>query len=114
MNFADPFTFRSEVAIPTISDSEAEQFLQHIGGATVRGVDVFLTQEGYGLRISLSEGSLIELFPTPDPFEIGPDDDIPIPPPDWELFTPYKRYLRVGPGSEWAYLPSDEVEGGKR
>jgi hypothetical protein len=26
---------------------------------------------------------------------------------DWELFTPHDRYLRVGPGTRWAYLPSD-------
>lgn len=25
---------------------------------------------------------------------------------DWEIYTPIGRYLRVGPGQKWAYLPS--------
>jgi hypothetical protein len=101
---------------PTIpmAKHDFEKFLAHLGSVTVRNVDVFLTPEGYGLQIGLSDGSTVGVFPTPDHFEIGPEDDIPIPPPDWELFTPFKRYLRVGPGSEWAYLPTDEAEAAKK
>jgi hypothetical protein len=103
---------RLQVATPEISMADAERFLRQVGGATVRDVDVLMMSDGYGLRIGLSDGSLIELFPTPDNFtrEYGADDEYPTAPPDWELFTPYKRYLRVGPGTQWAYLPSDEPE----
>jgi hypothetical protein len=93
-----------------ITEAELEKFLKQISGTTVRDVDIYPGQMGYTLRIGLSDGSLIEVFPTPDHFEIGANDPIPIPPPDWELFTPYKRYLRVGPGLQWGYLPSDEPE----
>jgi hypothetical protein len=29
--------------------------------------------------------------------------------PYWELFCPNDFFLRIGPGLEWAYLPSDTV-----
>jgi hypothetical protein len=111
-NVTDYAGFPSARNEPFISESEVEKFVEQLGGVTVRDVDVFKTEFGYGLRVSLSDGSLIEFYPTPDHFEIEieADEDFPIPPPDWELFTPYKRYLRVGPGTEWAYLPSDEPE----
>jgi hypothetical protein len=56
---------------------------------------------GCGLSLYLSDGSSLWIAPETD-----------APPPaeneiaDWELFTPYDRYLRVGPGMWWSYLPS--------
>lgn len=111
-DFVFPLNPTELIETEVVSDKAVEDFLGRIGGSTVRHVDVFLTSNGYGLQVGLSDGSVIELFPTPTLFsrEYGTDEEFPVAPPDWELFTPYKRYLRVGPGSQWAYLPSDEPE----
>jgi hypothetical protein len=110
IDYAAPYEPHHLLLLKTISEPELEDFLGRVGGAIVRDVELFPTAYGYGLRVFLSDGSLIEVFPTETHFEIDMDDDIPIQPPDWELFTPYKRYLRVGPGSEWGYHPSDQPE----
>lgn len=94
----------------TISDDEVDSFLEKIGGAFVRDIDIAQLRHGFGLRLALTDGSTIEVVPMPDHFEINVNDPIPIPPPDWELFTPYERYLNVGPGTQWSYLPSDKSE----
>ncbi|MFO0848368.1 MAG: hypothetical protein U0871_07415 [Gemmataceae bacterium] len=97
-------------ATQVIDEVKFEEFLKRVGGATVRAVDLAVHLHGYVLGIWISDGSIVEVYPLPDHFEIGPEDPIPVRPPDWELFTPYKRYLRVGPGEQWAYLPTDVLE----
>jgi hypothetical protein len=58
---------------------------------------------GCGLSLLLSDGSSLLIMPESTE-DAGPtEDDIA----DWELFTPYQRYLRVGPRMKWAYLPSN-------
>jgi hypothetical protein len=54
-----------------------------------------------GLHILFEDGSVFDLVPLPstDPIE----DDIA----DWELFTPFKTFIRVGPGPVWSNLRSD-------
>jgi len=55
---------------------------------------------GFGLSLHFSDGSSILVAP-----EASADDhEVQI--ADWELFTPYERFLRVGPGLHWSYLPS--------
>jgi hypothetical protein len=56
---------------------------------------------GIGLIIEFEGGSSLAVVPSPEPDE---GDDLLA---DWELFTPYRTYLRVGPGPVWAYLRSD-------
>ncbi len=57
---------------------------------------------GYGLSLYLSDGSSIQIAPeSVEPLPLAENDIA-----DWELFTPYDRYLRVGPGVWWSYLPS--------
>lgn len=49
---------------------------------------------GFGLSLLLSDGSAFLVTP----------EAIQSDPADWELFTPYERFLKVGPGLEWSYL----------
>lgn len=60
---------------------------------------------GYGLSLYLSDGSSIVIAPEWEPIPPHSDQEIA----DWELFTPYERYLRVGPGEWWSYLPSRQT-----
>lgn len=57
---------------------------------------------GIELGIRFSDGSFLEIRPRYDPTD--PVHDLA----DWELFTPYKRYLKAGPGVQWEYSPSDQ------
>jgi len=96
---------------PAISDGDFKQFLKKLSGTTVRDVDIYNHKDGYSLQVFFSDGSLVEVIPTSDHFaEVDVNDPFPVPPPDWELFTPYNHYLRVGPGFEWRYAPSDKPE----
>ena len=96
--------------IHSTSDEEIEKFLENLGGTIVRDVSITPMMEGYALRVVFSDGSLVEVFPTPDNYEVDVNQIIHPRPPDWELFTPYKRFLRVGPGFQWGYFPSDQPE----
>ncbi|HQU43030.1 MAG TPA: hypothetical protein PK867_09465 [Pirellulales bacterium] len=62
------------------------------------------TESGFACSLLLADGSSILIVPEPsgDVNGGGGADDVA----DWEVFTPYDRYLRVGPGLGWAYLPS--------
>ena len=60
---------------------------------------------GIELGIRFSDGSFLEITPRHDPAE--PDSDLA----DWELFTPYQRYIKAGPGVQWEYAPSDQPPG---
>jgi hypothetical protein len=60
---------------------------------------------GFGLLLVFADQSRLMIRPSPiSPSDPGADELPHI--ADWELFTPYARYLRVGPGPAWAYLPS--------
>lgn len=62
---------------------------------------------GYVLFIGFADGSRLAVRPEKASTEEPSDADDPLPEiADWELLTPYGRYLRVGPGAEWSYLPS--------
>ena len=54
---------------------------------------------GYGLSLVLSDGSAFLVTPA-SPFAEPSEFALA----DWELFTPYERLLRAGPGLEWSYL----------
>ena len=60
---------------------------------------------GIELGIRFSDGSFIEIKPRHDPED--PVYDLA----DWELFTPYRRYIKAGPGVQWEYSPSDQQSG---
>ena len=49
---------------------------------------------GFGLSLLLSDGSAFLVAPKAISSGLA----------DWELFTPYERFLKVGPGQEWSYL----------
>jgi hypothetical protein len=57
---------------------------------------------GFGLSLLLADGSSILLLPPPMLKRILRSQQIA----DWEIFTPYDRYLSVGPGLRWCYLAS--------
>jgi hypothetical protein len=60
--------------------------------------------------LSLSERSTLIVLPAPPSppgegeGEADEGDDLA----DWEVFTPYDRYFRVGPGQQWSYLESNK------
>ncbi len=55
----------------------------------------------FGLSLTLSDGSSLLIGPSSSE-QPSSEDDVA----DWEVFTPYDRYLRVGPRMQWSYLPS--------
>jgi hypothetical protein len=56
----------------------------------------------YVLTITFSDDSTFCILPPREKARHSSDDVVA----DWELFTPHERYLRVGPGPTWSYLPS--------
>ncbi len=93
-----------------LDEARLDELLGSAGGATVAGVEVDAHPFGYALSLAFSDGSVFRVVPTPEEAARPADGPDPAPVPDWELFTPYGRYLRVGPGPTWAYLPSDRPE----
>lgn len=62
---------------------------------------------GIGLAFGLSDETKFIVRPALPHLEDANSDDEVLPEiADWELYTPLGRYLRVGPGNKWAYLPS--------
>ena len=100
------------VGVAGMTEEQVGQFLAEMGGATVQELTILPVQDGFRLNLLLSDGSLIVIIPTFTDLEVGTGemDDLMVDPPDWELFTPYGMYLKVGPGFVWSYQPSDEVE----
>ncbi|MCU0705953.1 MAG: hypothetical protein MUF18_18455 [Fimbriiglobus sp.] len=94
------------------TEEQVEEFLSEIGGATVHDVTLALTEIGVRLDVVFSDGSYVAVFPTTTHLEIGtkPEYDFMVDPPDWELFTPYGLFLKVGPGRQWSYQPSNQPE----
>ena len=58
---------------------------------------------GIELGLWFSDNSFLEVRPRYDPDD--PVHDLA----DWELFTPYNRYIKAGPGVQWEYSPSDRA-----
>ena len=63
---------------------------------------------GIELGMQFSDDSFIEIRPRRDP-----EDDV-YDLADWELVTPYKRYIKAGPGVRWEYSASDKPPAKKR
>lgn len=77
-------------------------------GAIVITSKPFLDVEyggGVGAYFVFTDRSLVVVRPNPSDLVVEADPDLPRI-ADWELFTPYARYLRVGPGPTWSYTPS--------
>jgi hypothetical protein len=76
-------------------------------GSVVARADVLPSPDGFGLALAFSDRSTLIIVPSSPPPSTDSiekaEDDIA----DWELFTPYHRYLQVGPGLRWAYLADD-------
>jgi len=62
---------------------------------------------GIGLALGFSDQTRFIIRPEPPYSEDVNSDDEDLPEiADWEMYTPLGRYLTVGPGQKWAYLPS--------
>ena len=91
-------------ATSTKEQLEAAAFIRPgsiVVSATVRPMTNPTMAAGYGVSLVLSDGSAFLVTPEAIHSE-SPESDIA----DWELFTPYERLLRAGPGMEWSYLPT--------
>jgi hypothetical protein len=79
-------------------------------GVRIESAKPFLVDffSGIGLFLVFEDQSRLTVRPSVDPSPGNKEDSPEI--ADWELFTPHGRYLRVGPGSRWAYLPSGGEE----
>lgn len=84
-----------ELAIPGSKVILAEA-ITHCNSAGVPG--------GFGCSLLLSDCTACLIMPDRSEGS-GAASDLPAI-ADWELFTPFDRYLRVGPGVRWYYLPS--------
>jgi hypothetical protein len=90
--------------------NELEEHAPIEAGSPVVRATPFLTEEtgGFGLLLSFADESRLMIRPVPATFE---DQENALPEiADWELFTPFGRYLRVGPGRQWEYLRSRPEE----
>jgi hypothetical protein len=103
-------SFGSPTEVPVISGEEAEGHARQLAGKTVNAIRPFKVVRlptpvgvGVGLVVEFSDGSDVTIVPSPE----VDDSDAPV--ADWELFTPFHTYLRVGPGLVWSYLRSDKV-----
>ena len=69
---------------------------------------------GIGLMMAFSDRTRFFIRPEPQGDDANGDevnvDEVKAPTDiaDWELYTPIGRYLRVGPGQNWAYLSTTE------
>lgn len=70
--------------------------------ATAAGSESIAT--AFSCSLLLSDGSSLLIVPESD--ADNDFDDVTDDVADWEVFTPHERYLRVGPGRNWSYLPS--------
>lgn len=85
---------------------EANQLLKP--GTPIVAADVELRKSGeaaaFTCSLVMSDGSSLLIVPeTESPANAKEAVDGIA---DWEVFTPHDRYLRVGPGAAWSYLPS--------
>jgi hypothetical protein len=73
-------------------------------GSLILRATVVQKATGFGLELNLSDDSMLLILPVSTKAEESDDDEVA----DWEVFTPYNRYLRVGPGNRWSYLDSSQ------
>jgi hypothetical protein len=96
------------VDVRPISPEEVEKKTGLLSGFLILSASPFPTQSkkgmGFGVAIEFGDGSRLLVVPTEEP------DDPREPLADWELFTPFHTYLRVGPGVIWSKLPSNGSE----
>ncbi|HET6882360.1 MAG TPA: hypothetical protein VFI31_19500 [Pirellulales bacterium] len=63
------------------------------------------TAAGFTCALLLSDGSSLLILPETESALDAEQAALEV--ADWEIFmTPHDRYLRVGPGPKWSYLPS--------
>lgn len=73
---------------------------------TVTGVTLLRTEGEMIFNMSLGNGVTLRFTNTiVEDLQRADDDFDPL--ANWELFTPYGTYLRVGPGFVWSLLPAD-------
>ena len=65
---------------------------------------------GIALALGFSDHGRFIIRPAPHHAEESSEDGELPEIADWEIYTPLGRYLRVGPGQKWAYLPSTSRE----
>jgi hypothetical protein len=111
LTVADPL-FRPE-AIPArqLELAELEQVPPIEPGTLIELARPFRSDAsgGFGLLLVFADQSRLMIRPSPRALSDSDGADLPEI-ADWELFTPYGRYLRVGPGPKWAYVPSGRDE----
>jgi len=112
-----PYIIRTEPIQPdqagesSTNPREVEDKASQLIGMTIVAVEPTLyplrrePHIGIGLLVGFSNGSRLAVIPNDEADE---DNDDPL--PDWELFTPFHMYLKVGPGWTWSYLRSYVVE----
>jgi hypothetical protein len=62
---------------------------------------------GIALALGFSDHARFIIRPAPQQADEASSEGAELPEiADWEIYTPLGRYLRVGPGQKWAYLPS--------
>ncbi|MBY0522600.1 MAG: hypothetical protein K2R98_04355 [Gemmataceae bacterium] len=89
------------------SSEEVEKNARPLSGKIISGVHLIHwpvpapMDVGIGFSVDFVGEANLVVLPSPEPDE---GDD---PVADWELFTPYHTYLRVGPGLTWSYVRSD-------
>jgi hypothetical protein len=107
LTVADPTIKASPAHTKKIELSDLEKSPPVKLGALIVWATPFLDElsGGFGLSLGFSDQSRLILRPLPVEVNNGEPDNLP-PIADWELFTPFGRYLQAGPGRQWAYLPT--------
>lgn len=102
----EPLSFSSQEAQPLApQDLEAREVIK--AGVRIVAVDAIRLKTSakasyaFGLSMSLQDGTSAFVLPLPDS-----DNDVVSGVADWEIFTPYDRFLTVGPELRWSYLDS--------
>jgi hypothetical protein len=111
LTFTDPCLKPETAYARQLELAELEKNSPVESGTPVELVRPFLSDAtgGFGLLLVFADQSRLMIRPSPISLPDTNADELPEI-ADWELFTPYGRYLRVGPGPTWAYLPSGSRE----
>jgi hypothetical protein len=91
----------------TTEQIEGHQLIEpgsRIVAATATAAESGSISTAFNCSLLLSDGSSLLIVPEKD--SDNDFDDVTDDVADWEVFTPHERYLRVGPGRNWSYLPS--------
>jgi hypothetical protein len=101
-----PVSSPSPSAVPIDKEATAAKVTASLGGKTVLAANPLLLPEsvwkaeGIGALLRFEDGSTVIVWPSQEPDAADIEGE---PVPDWELFTSFNMYLRVGPGAEWSY-----------